>query len=124
MKISEDNPEQTNGSEDNLNQQGQEIATHATQSQVRFQSTATQELSTSAHQDSIEISQMVLQERVGTQNQQMATHAITQVPTMTGAELAMYHHQSLGNPRKDALLRALKRLTYPVVLKLKGSIPW
>ena len=28
---------------------------------------------------------------------------------MTRAELAMYHHQLLGNPRKDALLRALKR---------------
>ena len=28
---------------------------------------------------------------------------------MTREELAMYHHQLLGNLRKDALLRALKR---------------
>ena len=34
---------------------------------------------------------------------------VTQVPTMPRTELAVYHHQSLGNPRKDALLRALKR---------------
>ena len=58
MKISEDNPEQTNGSEDNLNQQGQEIATHATQSQVRFQSTNTQGLSTAAHEDPVEVNRI------------------------------------------------------------------
>ena len=52
---------------------------------------------------------MVTQERVGTQNQQMATNAVTQVPTMTRAELAIYHNQSLGSPRKGALLRALGR---------------
>ena len=47
--------------------------------------------------------------QIEAQNQQIATNATTQVPNMSRAELAMYHHQSLGNPRKDALLRALKR---------------
>ena len=77
-KTSEDNPEQTDDSEDNLNQQDQETTSQASQSQVRFQSTNTQELSTSAHQDPVGTSQMVTQEQVGTQNQQMATNAITQ----------------------------------------------
>ena len=52
---SEDNPEQTDKSEINLNQQGQETATQATQRQVRFQTTNAQELDTSTHQESVRI---------------------------------------------------------------------
>ena len=44
-----DNPEQTDASEDNLNQQGQETATQATQCQVRFQSNPTHRNSIRLH---------------------------------------------------------------------------
>ena len=54
-KISEDSPEQTDGSEDNPNDRGQETATQATQRQVRFQTTNAQELDTSTHQESVRI---------------------------------------------------------------------
>jgi len=105
----EDNPGQADKSEVNPNQQGQETASQATQHQVRFQATNTQELSTGTHQEPAKINQMRTQGQIEAQNQQIATNAITQVPTMSRAELAMYHHQSLGNLRKDTLLRALKR---------------
>ena len=36
-------------------------------------------------------------------------NATTQIPTFSQTELAMYHHQSLGNPRKETLLKALKK---------------
>ena len=65
-KISEDNPEQTDDSENNLNQQGQETAIQATQRQVRFQSTNTQEINTSTHQESAGIDQMRTQGRLET----------------------------------------------------------
>ena len=42
---------------------------------------------------------MGTQGRPEAQNQQIAVNAITQVPTMTRAELAMYHHQSQETPR-------------------------
>ena len=47
---------------------------------------------------------MRTQGRLEAQNQQIASNAVTQVPTMTRSELAMCYHQSLGTPRKDALL--------------------
>ena len=68
-----------------------------------------QELNTTTHQEYVKPSQTGERTQMATQNQQIAANAITQVPTMSKAELAMYHHQSLGNPRKDTLLRALKR---------------
>ena len=36
-------------------------------------------------------------------------NATIPTPTYSQAELAMYHHQSLGNPQKDTLLRALRK---------------
>ena len=39
---------------------------------------------------------------------QFAVNATTPTPTCSQAELAMYHHQSLGSPQKDTLLRALR----------------
>ena len=57
-KISEDNPDQSNDSEDNPEQQVQETATQATQSQVRLQSTNTQGLSTTAHEDPVEVNRI------------------------------------------------------------------
>ena len=56
------------------------------------------------------------------QNQQIAANAITQAPTMSKTELAMCHHQSLGNPRKDTLLRALKR--HPDQFKTFPGLKW
>ena len=53
----EDNPEQVNKNEDNLNQQDQETATQATQRQVRFQTTNTQELTTATYQEPARINQ-------------------------------------------------------------------
>ena len=106
---SDDNPGQADKSEVNPNQQGQEIATQVTQYQVRFQTTDTQELSTVTHQEPARIYQMRTQWKIEAQNQHIATNDMTQVPSMSRAELVMYHHQSLGNPRKDTLLRALKR---------------
>ena len=50
-----DNLEQSNKSEVNPNQQGQETATRATQHQVGFQTTNTQELSTRTHQEPAKI---------------------------------------------------------------------
>ena len=97
---SEDNPEQANKSDDNPSQQGHETATQATQRQVRFQTTNTQELSTATQQEPPRASQMRTQGQIKAQNQQIATNAITQVPAMSRAKLAMYHHQPLGNPRK------------------------
>ena len=57
--------------------------------------------------------------------QQIAANATTLTPTFSKPELAMYHHQSLGNPRKETLLRALREhpdqfkifpgLTYEVI---------
>ena len=98
-----------NDSEDNPEQQVQETATQSTQSQVRFQSNSTQKLSKPAHRDPVGSSQIATQEQITMQYQQIAMNAITQVPTTIRAELAMYHNQSLGSPRKDALLRALGR---------------
>ena len=40
---------------------------------------------------------------------QFAANVTTPTPTFSQAELAMYHHQSLGNPRKDTMLRALRK---------------
>ena len=57
-KISEDNPDQSNDSEDNPEQQIHETATQATQSQVRLQSTNTQGLSTTAHEDPVEVNRI------------------------------------------------------------------
>ena len=62
------------------------------------------------------------QRQIEAQNQQIATNSITQVPTISRAELAMYHHQSLGNPRKDTLLRALKR--HPDQFKTFPGLKW
>ena len=111
---SKDSPEQADNIEDKLNQKGQETATQATQRQVKFQTTNTQELNTVTHQEPARtINQMRTQGRIEAQNQQIATNAITQVPTMTREELVMYHHQSLGNTpgKMRSLLRVLKR--YP-----------
>ena len=108
---SEDNPEQADKSKINPNQRGQETATQATQRQVRFRAINTQELPTTTHQEPTRINQMRTQGQIKAQNQRIAMNATTQVPTMSRTELAMCHHQSFGNPRKDALLRALKR--YP-----------
>ena len=88
----EDNLEQSNKSEVNPDQQGQETVTQATQHQVRFRSTNTQELSTGTHQEPAKINRMRKQRYVEAQNQQIATNTITQVPTMSKTELAMYHH--------------------------------
>ena len=104
-----DNPEQADTCKINPNQRCQETATQATQRQVRFRATNTQEPCTPTHQEPTRINQMRTHGQIEAKNQQIATNAITQVPTMSRAELAMYHHQSLGNPRKDTLLRALKR---------------
>ena len=106
---SEDNPGQADKSEVNPNQQGQETATQASQRQASFQTANTQELSTATQQEPPRVNQMRTQGQLEAQNQQIATNAVTQVPTMTRAELTMYHHQSLGSPRKGVLLRALKR---------------
>ena len=76
-KISEDNPEQTDDSEDDLNEQGQETVTQASQRQVSFQTTNAQELNASTHQELIRINQMRTQGRLEAQNQQIATNAIT-----------------------------------------------
>ena len=119
---SEDNPGQADKSEVNPNQQGQETATQATQRQVRFRAIYTQELTTGTHQEPVRINQMKTQGQIEAQKQQIATNAITQVPTMSRAELVMYHHQSLGNPRKDALLRALKR--HPDQFVTFPGLPW
>ena len=75
-KISEDNPEQTDDSEDGLNEQGQETVTQATQRQVRFQTTNAQELHTSTHQELVRINQTRTQGRLEAQNQQIATNAL------------------------------------------------
>ena len=106
---SEDNHKQADKCKTNPDQQGQETATQATQRQVRFQANATQELPTTTHQEPTRINQMKTQEQLEAHSQQIAANAITQVPTMSRSELAMFHHQALGNPRKDTLLRALKR---------------
>ena len=42
-------------------------------------------------------------------NVHFAASTTTPISTATKAELAMYHHQLLGNPRKDTLLRALRK---------------
>ena len=42
------------------------------------------------------------------QNAPIAANVTTQITTFSREELAMYHHQSLGNPRKETLMRALK----------------
>ena len=39
----------------------------------------------------------------------LSMNATTPTPTYSQAELAMYHHQLLGNPPKDTLLRALRK---------------
>ena len=65
----EDNLEQTDKSEVNSNQQGQENATQATQFQVRFQTTNTQELSTATQQEPSRINQMRTQGHTEAQNQ-------------------------------------------------------
>ena len=48
-----------------------------------------------------------------TANESRATQFVANVatPTLTFSqvELAMYHHQSLGNPRKDTMLKALRK---------------
>ena len=106
----------------NPNKQEQRTATQATEHQVRFQSINTQELNTATSQEHVESVQISQQVRQKTQDQQIAANAITQVPTMSKAELAMYHHQSLGNPRKDALLRALRR--HPDQFKTFPGLNW
>ena len=46
-----------------------------------------------------------------TKNTPFAANIATQIISFSQSELTMYHHQSLGNPRKATLLRALKK--YP-----------
>ena len=85
-----DNLQLSNNKGVNPDQQEQETATQAIQHQVRFQTADTQELNTATHQEYVQPSQTGEQTQRETQNQQIAANAITQVPTMSKAELAMY----------------------------------
>ena len=64
----EDNLEQSNNSEVNPDQQGQEAATQATQHQMKFQTVDTQELTTRTQQQHAKINQMREQMQIEAQN--------------------------------------------------------
>ena len=44
-----------------------------------------------------------------TQIKQFDVNATTSTPSYSQAELAIYHHQCLGNPRKETILRVLRK---------------
>ena len=44
-----------------------------------------------------------------TQTTPIAANVMTQITSFGRQELAMHHHQSPGNPRKDTLMRALRK---------------
>ena len=74
------------------------VANCATYPTPRFQTTATTELNTPRHQN-------ITNEAITTQ---IAANVTTLTSTFSKSELAMYHHQSLGNPRKETLLKGLR----------------
>ena len=94
--INEVNPNQHD--KGTLHQHNEYTENHATQQPPTFPTSVREELNTAAHQITNET---VLSENEKTKRsviEQIASNAITQVPTMGREELAMYHHQSLGNP--------------------------
>ena len=76
-----------------------ESANHATKSATAFLTTSTKELHTPRHTICPN----------GAIKQQIAANATTLPTTFTKSELAMYHHQSLGNPTKETLLKGLRK---------------
>ena len=64
-----------------------------------FSSSRQKELNTAQHQNSINEARTT----------QFAANVTTLTPTFSRLELAMYHHQFLGNPRKETMLKALRK---------------
>ena len=86
-----------------------ETANSATDANVKFQFTKTEELNTAEHQNYIEDEKMTVKTANKSRFKQFVANFTTPTSTFSQAELAMYHHQSLGNPRKDTILRALRK---------------
>ena len=102
----------TQNSEVNPNQHTEpenKTANLATEANGRIQFTNTEELNTARHQNSTNDIKMTPKTANESRATQFVANVTTPTPTFSQAELALYHHQSLGNPRKDTMLRALRK---------------
>ena len=86
----------------------QKTATYAPQEQNSFLATSRMEFSMPQPPVTTDDDEMTLKTSNATQNAPIAANVTTQITTFSREELAMYHHQSLGNPRKETLMSALK----------------
>ena len=96
--------------------------TTPTQTQPILQTSISEELNTIIHQITNAAVLNKNEETKRSVSKPIASNAITQVPTMGREELAMYHHQSLGNPRKETLLKAIKK--HPTQFATFPGLTW
>ena len=99
-------------SEVNLNQQCElqrKTATYALQVQSSVLATSATKFSTQHPPITVEDDESTIKTSNATQTAPIASNVTTKITTFSQAELAMYDHQSLGNPRKDTLTRALRK---------------
>ena len=85
-----------------------EAANISTKAASSFQAVATAELNHVEHQGHIGTVQMTTNTSNVAVVKQFSVNVIIPTLTCSQAELAMYHHQSLGSPQKDTLLRSLR----------------
>ena len=81
----------------------------ATKTTPIFQTTTMSEFKTAKQPNYAEDDKITVKASNESKFKKFAVNTTTPTPTFSKAELAMYYHQSLGNPRKETLLKRIRK---------------